>query len=129
MNIAQAKQLGHGDIIYHSRGRNADGTPVRYRVNGSVRTWKRDPNRIEIPLKYGLYVFYTLTGPELWEWYLNEEDAIQYGRVCHAVHAYRSRLPSKLWAAVQADPRVCPIARDVLIEMGVWDFELDEPND
>jgi len=32
-----------------------DGTVRTVRVSGKVRTWKRDPNRIELPVKYGLY--------------------------------------------------------------------------
>lgn len=31
-----------------------DGRARIAKVNGMVRRWKRDPNRIEIPLKYGL---------------------------------------------------------------------------
>jgi hypothetical protein len=29
------------------------------KVNGKVRTWKRDLTRIEVPVKYGLYEYYT----------------------------------------------------------------------
>lgn len=28
----------------------------RVKVNGAVRTWKRDANRIEVPVKYGMYL-------------------------------------------------------------------------
>jgi len=31
------------------------------KVNGKVRTWKRDANRIELPVKYGLYECATLS--------------------------------------------------------------------
>lgn len=30
------------------------------KVNGAVRTWKRNPSRIEVPVKYGMYEFATL---------------------------------------------------------------------
>ena len=30
------------------------------KINGKVRTWKQDLNRIEIPLKYGLYEYWTV---------------------------------------------------------------------
>lgn len=33
---------------------NADGTPQRFRRNGKTKTWKRQPERFEIPVKYGL---------------------------------------------------------------------------
>lgn len=38
-----------------------DGTARQCKVNGRVRTWKRDPNRIEVPIKYGLYEYGTFT--------------------------------------------------------------------
>lgn len=31
------------------------------RLNGKVRTWKRDATRLEIPIKYGLYEFATFS--------------------------------------------------------------------
>jgi hypothetical protein len=30
------------------------------KINGAVRTWKRDANRVEIPVKYGMYECATL---------------------------------------------------------------------
>ena len=50
----EAKQLKHGDILHHVSQRNADGSPQKWRVNGAVKTWKRDPTRVRVPLKYGL---------------------------------------------------------------------------
>jgi hypothetical protein len=32
-----------------------DGEIMRVRQNGAVKTWKRDPNRVEIPVKFGAY--------------------------------------------------------------------------
>ena len=55
MEIKEAKKLKYGQTIYHKTLTNSDGTPMRFRVMGSVKTWKRDPNRIRIPLKRGLY--------------------------------------------------------------------------
>ena len=55
ITLEQAKQLKHGDILYCNTMTNADGSPQRWRVNGQVKTWKRDLYRIQIPLKYGLY--------------------------------------------------------------------------
>ena len=31
------------------------------KVNGAVKTWKRDANRVEIPVKYGMYECATLS--------------------------------------------------------------------
>lgn len=38
---------------------NGDARQVK--INGRVRTWKRDKNRIEIPIKYGLYEYAVFT--------------------------------------------------------------------
>lgn len=38
-----------------------DGRLGECKVNGRVRTWKRDPERVEVPLKYGMYEFATFS--------------------------------------------------------------------
>lgn len=55
MKLNEAKQLKHGDTLEHKKLSNADGSPMRFRVSGNVKTWKRDINRIKVPLKHGLY--------------------------------------------------------------------------
>jgi hypothetical protein len=44
---------GHAEFIAN------DGKLRRIKINGAVRTWKRDPSRIEVPCKYGLYEYAT----------------------------------------------------------------------
>ena len=51
MTIEQAKALIPGQTLYHTIRKEIDGTPERWWVNGRVGTWKRDPYRIEIPIK------------------------------------------------------------------------------
>lgn len=50
---AEIRALGAGDhvLVIDNNGREV----VRVKVTGRIRTWKRDANRIEIPLKYGFY--------------------------------------------------------------------------
>ena len=55
MTLSQARSLKPGDILHHLTRKNADGTPQRWKVNGRPQTWKRDPTRIRVPLKHGLY--------------------------------------------------------------------------
>jgi hypothetical protein len=43
--------------------RNGEARQVK--VNGRVRRWKRDRNRIEIPLKYGMYEYVTFTSVDV----------------------------------------------------------------
>lgn len=38
-----------------------NGRVGNVKINGAVRTWKRDPNRVEIPVKYGMYECYTFS--------------------------------------------------------------------
>jgi len=58
ITLEQAKQLTYGDLIYSNHFTMSDNyTPKRWRVNGQVKRWKRDPNRIQIPVKYGLYAY------------------------------------------------------------------------
>ncbi len=51
----QALELTYGDVIYEIDNFNANGTPVRWRVNGQAKTWKRDLSRFQVPIKHGLY--------------------------------------------------------------------------
>ena len=55
MELNEAKQLTYGDILEHKTLKNKNGSPMRFRVSGNVQTWKRDKNRIRVPLKHGLY--------------------------------------------------------------------------
>ena len=41
------------------------GDARRVKVNGAVRTWKRDKSRIEIPVKYGMYEYATLYASDI----------------------------------------------------------------
>ena len=55
ITLKQAKSLTWSSNLEHVTLKNADKTPMRFRVNGAVKTWKRDSNRIRVPLKHGLY--------------------------------------------------------------------------
>jgi hypothetical protein len=65
ITLKQAKALTPGTILYHMTERNADNTPVRWRVNGKVKTWKTMPARVRIPVKHGMYSYDYLTEDEL----------------------------------------------------------------
>jgi hypothetical protein len=41
--------------------RDRNGLARQVKVNGAVRRWKRDQTRIEVPFKYGMYEYGTLT--------------------------------------------------------------------
>lgn len=65
ITLTRAKTLKHGDILHHLFDRNSDGTSQRWRVNGKVKTWKRDIGRISVPVKHGLYDYSYLTESDL----------------------------------------------------------------
>lgn len=48
ISLERAKKLRYRETLIDSRGK-------RWRVNGAVKTWKRSPDRVQVPLKHGLY--------------------------------------------------------------------------
>lgn len=57
LTLEQALQLRSGDILYQLDACNSDGSYCRWKVNGKVRTWKKDKSRVEIPVKHGMYTY------------------------------------------------------------------------
>ena len=54
ITLEQAKNLKPGDMLHHTTKTNADGTPMRWKVNGMPKTWKTKPYRVKVPVKHGL---------------------------------------------------------------------------
>jgi hypothetical protein len=50
LTLKQAKLLCPGDILVDDRNR-------RWKVNGQVQVWKKEPGRVRVPLKHGLYSY------------------------------------------------------------------------
>lgn len=65
ITLDEAKNLQVGQILHHTKDKNRDGSPRRWRVNGAVKTWKRNPNRVKVPVKHGLYSYDYLTEKDL----------------------------------------------------------------
>jgi len=57
MNVEQVKQLKHGDVLHYQYGCNADRTCARFKVISRVKTWKRNPGRVQVSLKRGLWEY------------------------------------------------------------------------
>lgn len=64
MTIGEAKSLNYGDKIIRFIG----GKDRTFKVNGMPKTWVRTPDRVRVPLKYGLYEY----------GYMTEEDCRDY---------------------------------------------------
>ena len=77
ITLEQAKALKYRQTLYHTVFRNADGTPQRWRVNGRVKTWVRSPQRVQVPLKHGLYSYDYLTEYDLDLFCLTEAEALE----------------------------------------------------
>lgn len=52
LTLVEIKALRNHALIV---GNN--GEIFRVKVNGIVKTWKRDPSRFSVPIKYGLYEY------------------------------------------------------------------------
>ena len=52
MTVQEAQQLRSGG---HVQFEGKDGRIRNLKVNGRPKTWKREPGRVEVPMKYGMY--------------------------------------------------------------------------
>ena len=63
MTRDQALALKHGDLVHYSPACTFTVGPrggvhehvEQWRVSGAVQTWKRRPERIRVPVKFGMY--------------------------------------------------------------------------
>ena len=58
MNLEEVKALKSGNHIWAQAN---DMSAKQVKINGKVRTWKRDVTRVEVPFKYGLYEYGTFS--------------------------------------------------------------------
>lgn len=65
----QAVTLSYREVLEHKTKSNADGTPMRCRVNGKCKTWKTRPEDYRLPVKYGMYQCFYITPENAEEWY------------------------------------------------------------
>lgn len=70
----QAKMLQHGTILHHVSLKNADGSPVRCRINGKVKTWQRQPDAFRLLVKYGLKDCFYITERNANEWTIAQDN-------------------------------------------------------
>jgi hypothetical protein len=75
ITIEQAAALEYGDLLHHRELRNADGTPLRARVNGKIQLWKTRPTHFRLPIKSGLYLYADITQSVAHKWSLTAEEA------------------------------------------------------
>ena len=109
----QAMTLGE---FYHVSHRNKDGTAVRCRSNGMCKTWKRQPDRFQLPVKHGLRgCFYIFNGNA--QYWLSYDPTEEY-----QIDEHRERIDKQLtrlrkkYKLDQKTP--WPILRDYLADKG-----------
>ena len=78
MTLEQAKNLQQGDEVYSTRACYSRGGPCRLRINGMAKTWKRDPRRVRVPWKYGLYDYGYITSQSLEDFVLPSEADVVF---------------------------------------------------
>jgi hypothetical protein len=71
----QAMAFDHRKELWHVSEKNADGTPVRCRVNGKCKTWKTRPNEFRLPVKHGLRNCFYIDERSAWVWYDPKEQS------------------------------------------------------
>jgi hypothetical protein len=62
MTLEEAKKLSYGEHIFFI---GIDGKTRRIKINGQPQVWVRSPDRVRIPVKYGLYEYSYFTEHDL----------------------------------------------------------------
>lgn len=70
MTRDQAIVLRTGTILHHVSLRNADGSPLRARVNGRPKLWVTRPEEFRLPMKHGLRNTFYITERDADQWEL-----------------------------------------------------------
>lgn len=65
LTAENVRSLSRNGVIAIPR---AGRTPERWRVNGALKTWKRDAGRFRLPLKHGLYAYAEISNDNLALW-------------------------------------------------------------
>ena len=68
MTRKHAVNAKNGSHFHHVTLKNSDGTPVRVRVTGVCKTWKRDTDRFQLPVKYGFKDCFYITEENCKNW-------------------------------------------------------------
>lgn len=64
--------VGFGTILYHKYLCNADGSPMRFKVNGACQAFKRNLNNARLPWKHGLWSYGYITSSNVGEFQIQE---------------------------------------------------------
>ena len=80
ITLEQAKNLRVGQVLHSNYATNSDGSCQQWHVNGKAKTWKRRPDLVQVPLKYGLWSYFHLIENQLDDFHLPEDCLRQSGK-------------------------------------------------
>lgn len=83
---AQAKILSVGTVLYHHIQKNADRSPLRARISGRCKVWKRPrAPQWQLPMKYGIKSSFYINETTVDDWFTVEDEAklFHLGYVIH----------------------------------------------
>ena len=85
-NAQTARDFHHGDDCAHGvtvgpRGGVTYPRVENWRRNGATQTWKRDPERFRVPVKYGLRGYGALTESAAGVWHTGRAEECPDGRL------------------------------------------------
>jgi hypothetical protein len=77
----EAMALPSGRTLYHHIEKNRDGSPLRARINGKVKVWRRPHNpQWQRPMKYGIKTCFYLNPTTCEDWFTREDEARLFHR-------------------------------------------------
>lgn len=86
----QALQLQYRDELHYGTCKKIMGTRggiryavERWRVNGKVKTWKRQPDNFEVPIKYGLRDYHYLHNLNAYNFHLATDCPVFEQKALH----------------------------------------------
>ena len=70
LTLADISKLSHRSILKHKVLKNKDGSALRCRINGKIKTWKTRPGEFQVPVKHGLRDCFYINHNTVSDWYL-----------------------------------------------------------
>lgn len=66
--VLRIQDIERNSEFWHRYERNSDGTPVRCRKSGTMKTWKTRPGEFKQPIKYEIKTSFYLTPANIRDW-------------------------------------------------------------
>ncbi len=80
VSLEMAKNLSCGQIVFCLKFKDRHGIPIPCLVKGKVKTWKRNPSRVKVPIQSGPINLEHLTESDLHLVFLTREEALANAR-------------------------------------------------